>query len=320
MCKTVQKSRTNDQGKDGFLLSLVPEFTAPPVVRHRSTPSPCATGRAAAAALLQLISAAANFRTRFRKVAVADCGKFSESSFAPRLPLLPYPPTCGTQESEATHDAAKSILQTTQLALARFWSSSLPPFKLHWRTAAPAHYFPESMLLSARASALACDPPRTRHASAPGRVPRTESPQECTPSSRSRTPDAPPSSSAPTRTPAAIPYTTGASQSGTPRACGIPAPYMPASANTPTPGSFQTNQNGRSKTSWPAPSATQLRTARSRPVVRRCSLHSRSLPPSAPTSRTTRSKPRWKTTRTRFAPPPPVQSASTKPSIPAAPS
>src|SRR6266481_4497997 len=125
MCKTVQKSRANSQGKDGFLLSLVPEFTAPPVVRHRSTPSPCATGRAAAAALLQLISAAANFRTRFRKEAGADWGKFSESSFAPRLPLLPYSPTCGTRESEATRDAAKSILQTTQLALARFSSSSL---------------------------------------------------------------------------------------------------------------------------------------------------------------------------------------------------
>src|SRR5258705_1124685 len=125
MCKTVQKSRANNQGDDGFQLSLVPEFTAPPVVRHRSTPSPCATGRAAAAALLQLISAAANFRTRFRKEAGADWGKFSESSFAPRLPLLPYSPTCGTRESEATRDAAKSILQTTQLALARFSSSSL---------------------------------------------------------------------------------------------------------------------------------------------------------------------------------------------------
>src|SRR6266436_10421896 len=113
MCKTVQKSRANRQGKDGFLLSLVPEFIAPPVVRHRSTPSPCAAGRAAAAALLQLISAAANFRTRFRKEDVADCGKFSESSFAPRLPLLPYSPTRGTRESEATRDAAKSILQTT---------------------------------------------------------------------------------------------------------------------------------------------------------------------------------------------------------------
>src|SRR5258705_9460989 len=125
MCKTVQKSRANNQGKDGFLFSLFPEFTTPAEVRLCSNPSPCATGRAAAAVLLQLASGAANFRTRFRKVAVADCGKFSESSFAPRLPLFPYSPTRGTPESEATRDAAKSILQTTQLALARFSSSSL---------------------------------------------------------------------------------------------------------------------------------------------------------------------------------------------------
>src|SRR5258708_15215819 len=313
MCKTVQKSRANNQGKDGFLFSLVPEFTAPPVVRHRSNPSPCAAVRAAAAALLQVASGADNFRTRFRKEAVADCGKFSESSFAPRLPLLPYFPARGTRESEATRDAAKSILQTTQLALARFSSSSLSTLKLHWRTAAPPHFFPELTLPSARASALACDTPRTRHASVPSRVPRTESPPECTPSSRSRTPDAPPSSSAPTRTPAAIPHTTGTAQSGTFPAYETPAPYKHASANTPIPGSFQTNQNGRSKTARPAPAATRLRTARSRPVVRRCSLHSRSLPPSAPTSRTTRSKPRCKATRTGSHPPAPARSASTKP-------
>src|SRR5258708_18869497 len=106
MCKTVQKSRTNDRGKDGFLLSLVPEFTTPPGVRLCSNPSPCATGCAAAAVLLQLASGAANFRTRFRKEAGADCGKFSESSFAPRLPLLPYSPTSVTRESETTRDTA----------------------------------------------------------------------------------------------------------------------------------------------------------------------------------------------------------------------